>query len=365
MNTVKYISKKKSSQIRSTPRSILPPLQNLRPPVDRMRLLRGFVVFLVDLDRLVRLGRDESRSGHVERHRKDARLAVHRAGLDGGLESLEVVPGAPVPEEHGPVVASGHEHTLRVDGHRVNDRIVAVQVLDEVALGAAPLLDVVRRGRREHVQRRMEHNAADALFVIGQRAHAFTGGQVPQANRRVVASGDDLRVGGLADHAGHRVGVSSQGVNVGLGAHVPDASGGVTTRRHEDIDRGVQGHRVDRRQVAVIMPNDLVVLQIPALDLSILAAAEQVRMPGTHAQPTNRADVTRQGQLQLAACQVPNLNDPIGGTRGKPLVARFHRHAANPTQVTGNDAIQLPRGVPLGLRNCRSLLRQDLNRVGG
>ncbi len=65
----------------------------------------GVFVFLVDLDGLVGLARDESAAGDVERARVDARLAVQRARLDGGAHLLEVVAGLPVPQVHAPVVS--------------------------------------------------------------------------------------------------------------------------------------------------------------------------------------------------------------------------------------------------------------------
>jgi len=54
----------------------------------------------------------------------------------------------------------------------------------------------------------------------------------------------------------------------------------------------------------------LVVFQVPALDLLVLAAGEQVGAAWADGHAAHRADVTRQGQLQLAAGQVPDLGRP-------------------------------------------------------
>ena len=126
-----------------------------------MALFRRRVVFLVDLDRLVRLARDQPRSGLVVCHGEDPGLRVQRSGLNGSLEPLEVVARFPVPEIHSSVVRAGHQDTVGVDGHAVDDRVVTGQVLDEVSLGALPLLDVVGGGGGEHVEVGVEHDRPD------------------------------------------------------------------------------------------------------------------------------------------------------------------------------------------------------------
>jgi len=97
-----------------------------------------------------------------------------------------------------------------------------------------------------------------------------------------MAAGDDLGLGRLADDASDRVGVSREGVNVGLGPHVPDARRRVPARGHQDVDGRVQRQRIHGAQVAVVMADNLVVLQIPAFHLPVFPTAEQIRMPTTH-----------------------------------------------------------------------------------
>lgn len=321
-----------------------------------MRLLAGLVVLAVDLDGLVGLGGDQTRSGIVEDHGEDSGFAVHRARLYGGLEALEVVAGAPVPQVHRSVVTAGHQNTFWVDRHAVDDGVVTGQVLNEVPLRASPLLDVVGAGRCEHVQRRVEDDAADALLVVGERAHALAGGQVPQPHRRVVTAGDDLRIRRLRNDAGDGVCVSDERVDVRLRSHVPNARCRVATGGDEHIQGRVERHAVHRRQVSVIVPNDLVVLEIPALHLPVLAAGEQVRVARRHGEAADGADVTGQRELQLSTCQVPNLNNSISSTCREPLVARLHRHAPHPAQMAADDAVKFPRRVPLGARNRRRFL---------
>lgn len=52
---------------------------------------------------------------------------------------------------------------------------------------------------------------------------------------------------------------------------------------------------------------DLVVLQIPTLDLFVLSAGEQVRASAADRHATHRADVSRQRQFQFPTGQVPDL----------------------------------------------------------
>lgn len=54
-------------------------------------------------------------------------------------------------------------------------------------------------------------------------------------------------------------------------AHIPDAGHGVTATGDQDVERRVQGHGVDGREVTMVLAHHLVVLQVPALDLFILA----------------------------------------------------------------------------------------------
>ena len=151
--------------------------------------------YIYYLDGLVGLAADQPRAGLVELHLEDAGLGVEGARLDRGLwggggqgralrdhcslitdhdqifsldtrvfqpqesylEPLEVVPRLPVPEVHRPVVRPGHQHPVGVGGEAVDDGVVARQVLDELALGTFPLLDVVGAAAGEHQQLGVGH----------------------------------------------------------------------------------------------------------------------------------------------------------------------------------------------------------------
>ena len=74
------------------------------------------------------------------------------APAESYLEPLEVVSRLPVPEVHRAVVRPGHQHSVGVGGETVDDGVVAREVLDELALGTFPLLDVVGAAAGEHQQ---------------------------------------------------------------------------------------------------------------------------------------------------------------------------------------------------------------------
>lgn len=140
-----------------------------------MRLGRRLLIRLPDLDRLVRLSHDEPQSGAVEGGAHDAGLGVEGAGLGDGVEGLEAVARLPVPEAHAAVVAAGEEDVL-VDGERVDDGVVALEVAHEGALGALPLLDAVRAARGEGEFRRVQGERPDAFLVVREDAHRLAGG---------------------------------------------------------------------------------------------------------------------------------------------------------------------------------------------
>ena len=111
----------------------------------------------------------------------------------------------------------------------------------------------------------------------------------------------------MAFDGGDRVRVSLEAVYLGLGAHVPHASDRVAAGAHQHVHGGMQSERIAGAQMAVVVTYDLVGLQVPALDLFVLAAREQVRMARTDAHAAHRAHVACQRQFQSARGQIPNL----------------------------------------------------------
>ncbi len=76
--------------------------------VDGVGLGGGVRVLLPELDRLVGLGGEQARAGHVKAGREDARLALQRSRLHDRLPLLEAVAALPVPEP----APAPHAHAL-------------------------------------------------------------------------------------------------------------------------------------------------------------------------------------------------------------------------------------------------------------
>ena len=213
------------------------------------------------------------------------------------------------------------------------------------ALRTPPPLDVVatrRAGRKRKLVRR-QRQGSDRLFVVRQRRHTPPRRQVPQLDRGVHAARDHLRITLLTRHARHRATVPTQHVDLRLGPHVPHTRRRIPPRRHQHVERRVQTQRIDARKMAIVLPHDLVRLQVPALDKLVLPRRKQIRMPLTDGQATHRRNVARQRQLQLARRHVPDLDHPVTRPRREPLIVRVHSDAPHPAEMAGHDTHQSPR----------------------
>ena len=98
---------------------------------------------------------------------------------------------------------------------------------------------------------------------------------------------------------------------------------------------------INGAKMSVVVPDHLVVLKIPALDLigknesvlnkndsyftrlSILPTGEQIRLPVGDGETSDNGDVASEGDLELAAGQVPDLNHPVRRSCCEPLVSRL------------------------------------------
>mmetsp|Transcript_81522 Transcript_81522/g.239392 ORF Transcript_81522/g.239392 Transcript_81522/m.239392 type:complete len:202 (+) Transcript_81522:114-719(+) len=196
-----------------------------------MSLRCGVRVLPVDLDRLVTLGGDQTAPALVESHIEDTILGTHAAGLRDGLEALELVAAAPVPEVEVAVVRPRHQDrraSLRfADGARVDDGPVAGDVPLERALRALPDLVVVGGAGHKRVLRGVESNRPHALLVVRERDGALTGGKIPKPDHVVHGAANELRLRGLRGQRADSAGMAGEDEDPRLGAHVPDAHGGV------------------------------------------------------------------------------------------------------------------------------------------
>lgn len=67
-----------------------------------------------------------------------------------------------------------------------------------------------------------------------------------------------------------------------------------------------------------------------ATDIKVSTAVESRTWAARTEQEAHLLDVASEGELELSAGQVPDLDGPICRARGKPLVAGVHCYAAHP-----------------------------------
>lgn len=114
-----------------------------RLPIQRMRLRRRLHILPPNLNRLIRLPTNQPQPRPIKRTRKDPALSVQRPRLRSRIQTLIPVSGLPIPKRNGAVIAAGEEHVVFVDAERVDDGVLAVEILHEGAFGTFPLLDAV------------------------------------------------------------------------------------------------------------------------------------------------------------------------------------------------------------------------------
>ena len=153
----------------------------------------------------------------------------------------------------------------------------------------------------------MEERTANTLLMVRQNRGGGSGDQIPRADLCICRSGHDLRLSRLGGHTVHGPAVSAQHHHLRLGADVPDAADRVPASGEDDIQRGVRGDAVDPAQMSVVIADNLVILQIPALDRLVLTTGEEVRRPSGDGDTPHSVGVSGQCELQRARGQVPDL----------------------------------------------------------
>lgn len=85
--------------------------------------------------------------------------------------------------QYGHRLTSRKENSILVDVDRIDDCVVSRKVVNECAIRARPLLDVVaaRRATGERVFGRMDRQRPHRLVVMRQRRHRLASGQVPKS----------------------------------------------------------------------------------------------------------------------------------------------------------------------------------------
>lgn len=136
-----------------------------------MSFRRSLFIGPPDLDRLIRFTGNQPQTRLIKRRGHDTRFCVQRTGLSRCVNRLEAVTRLPIPETHGTVIAAGEEDVVLVYSERVDNGVVALEVLHEVALGTLPLLDAACAGAGEGEFARVGRDIANTLLVVREYAH--------------------------------------------------------------------------------------------------------------------------------------------------------------------------------------------------
>lgn len=91
--------------------------------------------------------------------------------------------------------------------------------------------------------------------------------------------------------------VSCEGIDLSLRADIPHATGAITTTSDEEVESGVHIDAIDSIQVAVVVTNDFVLLQIPAQDFPVLTSREEIIMTMRDMDTTNGRNVTGESEF--------------------------------------------------------------------
>ena len=114
--------------------------------------------------------------------------------------------------------------------------------------------------------------------------------------------------------------------------------------------------------MTVVLADNLVLFQVPTLDLLVLSRREKVGMAIRDCQTSHCIDMASQGYFKLTCGQIPELDRPIVTSRDEKPIHWVDGKTPHPPVVTSNDCFQSPRCVPLWL-NHSTLSQHDLTLV--
>lgn len=153
--------------------------------------------------------------------------------------------------------------------------------------GTLPLLNIIRRGSSQHVLPiryhhhthllRMEDGTTHTFLMMCQNRRCRACCQIPRSNSRISRACHYLRLSCLGSNAINRITMTSQHHYLGLGANVPYTTYTISTSREEKIESGVSGHTVHTAKMAMIIADNLVILQVPAFHCFVFSAREEIR----------------------------------------------------------------------------------------
>ena len=115
----------------------------------------------------------------------------------------------------------------------------------------------------------------------------------------------------------------------------------------------------DTGKVPVVVANDAVRFQVPALDHLVLPGGEHVRVALGDGEAANGVDVAGQGEEEGVGGgggelgEGPELDGAVGGAGYEELVEGVDGDGADPAEVAGDHGGELPGGVVGGSDDLR------------
>ena len=139
-------------------------------------------------------------------------------------------------------------------------------------------LNMIRSRRCESVLSVMENHAPYWFLMVGESLEAFSGHQIPALDSGVLRARHYLRFELLADDRVDCVRVTRKHMHLRSHSYVPDSHTRISSSRGQNVERWVKRNRVNSAQMACVLPDDLIHLQIPAVNALILCTRKQIRV---------------------------------------------------------------------------------------
>mmetsp|Transcript_40194 Transcript_40194/g.94503 ORF Transcript_40194/g.94503 Transcript_40194/m.94503 type:complete len:344 (-) Transcript_40194:432-1463(-) len=317
-----------------------------------MSVFAGFFVLPPYLDSLVRLPRNQPRTSKIEGGTIHPVLCLQASRLRRRLRLLIEIPRRVVPEGNDPVVPAAHGDAVVVDRQVVDHAVVPRHILQKRSIPAAPLSTGVGGSGHEGVLKGGSGERPHALLVVRQRGPAFSRRQVPHFDGAVVGSCDDHGIGRFGDQRADGVVVSREDVDLMFAPHVPDAGDGVASSGHEDVERRVHLEAEDAGEMAVVVADDLVGLEVPTLDHFVLSGGEKVGMARAEDEAAYGTHVAGEGQeegvvgARGGAGKVKNFDGTVGGSGSEHGVGGIDGEGPDPAEVRRENRANFPGSVP-------------------
>ena len=270
-------------------------------------------------------------------------FTIQWARLHNCLGLLKTAATLPVPEPQAPTVTSCSQHTLLIDGHWIDySSMLREHVVAEFPFWKAKFLDVVSWCRRETLLSGMHCHCSYRLFMVGESRHCFSHSEVPELDGGVMGASDNLRVHSSSKHRANSVSMAGESKYLRPATNIPDPADRITPSGHQNVDGGMKRQAVNTTQMAVIRPDNLVLLKVPAFDLLVIASREHVCVFGADSKASYLFQVSCEREFLPSASRIPYLDCAICRAGAEPRIAWIKRNGCHPSQVPRDNSVDLP-----------------------